>query len=224
MLHPCRHFTWCTVHRSPIGSVTVYRLDGLLSQSAILCPVLTVFFLSAYRFPRRQVRWSSTSITLRIFQFVVIHKVKSFSVVNEVDGISWNFIYFSMSQWMLAMWPLVPLNFLNSTCASGSSQFMYCWSLAWRVLSVTLLKVKWAQIYGTLKTYLAFFWDCNENGLVLLKEIVCNDKCVFLINSVNHFPASFCTPRLNLPVIPSISWLPSFAFQSPMKKRTSFWC
>ena len=49
------------------------------------------------------------------------------------------------------------------------------------------------------------FWDWNENGLMLLKEIVCNDKCVFLINSVNHFPASFCTPRLNLPVIPSVS-------------------
>ena len=33
-------------------------------------------------------------------------------------------------------------------------------------------------------------------------------------------PAWFCcTPRPNLPVTPGISWLPTFAFQSPMMKR-----
>ena len=32
-------------------------------------------------------------------------------------------------------------------------------------------------------------------------------------------------PRPNLPVTPDISWLPTFPFQSPMMKRTSFfWC
>ena len=41
-------------------------------------------------------------------------------------------------------------------------------------------------------------------------------------NSMSLFPSSFCTPRLNLPVTPGISWLPTFAFQSPMMKRTSF--
>ena len=41
-------------------------------------------------------------------------------------------------------------------------------------------------------------------------------------NSVSPFPASFCTPRPNLPIIPGISWLPAFAFQSPVMKRTSF--
>ena len=35
-------------------------------------------------------------------------------------------------------------------------------------------------------------------------------------------PTSFCTPRQNLPVIPDISWLPTFAFQSPIMKRRSF--
>ena len=41
-------------------------------------------------------------------------------------------------------------------------------------------------------------------------------------NSVNLCPASFCTPKPNLPVTPGISWLPTFAFQSPMMERTSF--
>ena len=40
-------------------------------------------------------------------------------------------------------------------------------------------------------------------------------------NSVSLCPASFCTPRPNLPVTPSISRLPTFAFLSPMMKRTS---
>ena len=35
-------------------------------------------------------------------------------------------------------------------------------------------------------------------------------------------PASFCTPRPNLPVTPGISRFPTFAFQTPMIKRTSF--
>ena len=43
-------------------------------------------------------------------------------------------------------------------------------------------------------------------------------------NSINLWPASFCTPRPNLPVTPDVSWLPSFAFQSPIMKRTSFLC
>ena len=34
-------------------------------------------------------------------------------------------------------------------------------------------------------------------------------------------PASFCTPRPNLPVTPGISWLPAFTFQSAIMKRTS---
>ena len=41
-------------------------------------------------------------------------------------------------------------------------------------------------------------------------------------NSVSLCPASFRTPRPNLPVTLGISWLSTSAFQSPMLKRTSF--
>ena len=44
-----------------------------------------------------------------------------------------------MIHWMLAIWTLDPLPFLNPAWTSGSSQFMYCWSLAWRILSIILL-------------------------------------------------------------------------------------
>ena len=41
-------------------------------------------------------------------------------------------------------------------------------------------------------------------------------------NSVSLCSASFCVPKANLPVTPGVSWLPPFAFQSPIMKRTSF--
>ena len=40
---------------------------------------------------------------------------------------------------MLAIWSLVPLPFLKPAWTSGSSWFTYCRSLAWRILSITLL-------------------------------------------------------------------------------------
>ena len=57
---------------------------------------------------------------------------------------------------------------------------------------------------------------CVESSLVLLEE------CVLLANFISLWPASFCTPGSNLPATPGISWLPTFAFQSPIMKRTSF--
>ena len=74
-------------------------------------------------------------------QFVVIHTVKGFSVVNkaEVDVFSfWNYLAFSMIQWMLAIWSLIPLPFLTPAWKSESSQWMYCWSPAWGILNVIL--------------------------------------------------------------------------------------
>ena len=44
----------------------------------------------------------------------------------------WNSLAFSMIQQMLVIWSLVPLRFLKPAWTSGSSRFMYCWSLAWR--------------------------------------------------------------------------------------------
>ena len=44
-----------------------------------------------------------------------------------------------MIQRMSAIWSLVPLPFWNPAWTSSSSWFVYCWSLAWRILSITLL-------------------------------------------------------------------------------------
>ena len=49
-------------------------------QSVVPCPVLTLASWSAYRFLKRQVRWSGIPISLRIFQFIVIHTVNEAEV------------------------------------------------------------------------------------------------------------------------------------------------
>ena len=46
---------------------------------------------------------------------------------------------FLLIQRLLAIWSLVPLPLLKPAWISESSQFTCCWSLAWRILSITLL-------------------------------------------------------------------------------------
>ena len=56
------------------------------NQSVVPCPVLTVASWPAYRFLRRQVRWSAFPILFKDFpQCVVIHTVKGFDVVNKAE-------------------------------------------------------------------------------------------------------------------------------------------
>ena len=77
------------------------------NQSIVPCPVLSVASWPAYRFCRRQLRWFSSPISLRIFQFVVIHRVKRFSVVHEAEvDFFFNSLAFSMIQQMSAIWSL----------------------------------------------------------------------------------------------------------------------
>ena len=58
----------------------------ILNQSVVSCPVLAIAFLSAYRFLRRQVKWSGTPISFKNFPpFFVIHTVKGFSVTNKAE-------------------------------------------------------------------------------------------------------------------------------------------
>ena len=77
----------------------------ILNQSVVLCAVLTVVSWPAYRFLRRQVRWSGIPIFWRIFQSVVIHTVKGFGIVNtaEVD-VFWTLL---LSQWSSRCWQFV---------------------------------------------------------------------------------------------------------------------
>ena len=75
-----------------------------------------------------------------------------------------------MIQQMLAVWPLVPLPFLNPACTSGSSWFMYCWYLAWRILRITLLVSEMRAIVSQLEPLLASSFFGSEMKTDLFKS------------------------------------------------------
>ena len=104
----------------------------MLNQSVFLCPVLTVASQETGK-----VVWYF-HLFKNFPQFVVIHIVKGFSIVNETEvDVFLEFLWFFYDPMDVGNWSLVPLPFLDSI--SRSSQFMYYWSLAWRILSINLL-------------------------------------------------------------------------------------
>ena len=140
----------------------------VLNQSIVPCPVLTIASWPAYRFLRRQVKWSGIPISKNFPQFVVIHTVKGISIISkaEVDVFFfWNSLGFSMTQQMLAILSLAPLPFLNPACTSVSCLVTYFGSLTRRILSITLFSI-WNEHYCPVAwTFFssALLWDWNEN-------------------------------------------------------------
>ena len=97
------------------------------NQSVVPCKVLIVASCPAYRFLRGHVRLSGIPICFKNFpQFVVIYTVKGFSIVNKAEVDFFGIPSFFYDPRMLAIWPLVPLLFLNTAWTSGISQFTYC--------------------------------------------------------------------------------------------------
>ena len=55
------------------------------NQSVVPCPVLTVASWPAYRFLRRQIRWSGIPVSLRIFHSLLWSKSKALVVVSKAE-------------------------------------------------------------------------------------------------------------------------------------------
>ena len=144
MIHPAQHFTWCTLNLSYISRATIYSLDRCLfllapvccSTSSSNCCFLTCIQISQ---EAGQVVWYS-HLLKNFPQFVVIYTVKGFGVVNkaEVDFFL-EFSFFFCDPTDVGNLISGSSAFSKSPWTSGSSQFTYCWSLAWRILSNTLL-------------------------------------------------------------------------------------
>ena len=130
-------------------------------------------------------------------QFVVIHTVKGFSILSEaeVDVFFWNSLAFSIIQQMLAIWSVVPLPFLDLAWTCGISQFMYCWSLAWGIFSITLLECevsrrtkrkgmgnRW-QIFCGLGDQI---WPCTAKEVSL--------SLTYSISTLGRWPCLFSIP------------------------------
>ena len=133
------------------------------NQSVVPCPVLTVASWPAYRFLKRHVRWPGIPIPFRIFHsWLWSTQSKAFGIVNkaEIDVFLELFCFF-----------YDPADVGNSifgssaiskpAWTSGSSRFMYCWSLACRILSITLLVCEMSAIVRL--EFLKFFpWNQHQ--------------------------------------------------------------
>ena len=84
-------------------------------QSFVQNLILTVASWHAYRCLRRQVRWYGIPIWLKIFHSLLWSTVKGFVLASKADvDVLWNSLLFCMIQWMLAIWCLIPVPFLNT--------------------------------------------------------------------------------------------------------------
>ena len=136
----------------------------ILNQSVRPCLVLIVASWLAYRFLRRQVRWSGIPISLRIFQFVVIHTVRGFDIVNEAEVdvfLEFScFVYGPMDGCTLISGSSA---FLSPACVSGGSQSLYCWSMEnfEHYFASFLIECNCVVVWTFFG--FAFLWDWNEN-------------------------------------------------------------
>ena len=136
------------------------------NQSVVPRPVLTVASWPAYGFLRGQVKWSGIPISLRIFQFIVIHTVKDFRVVNEaaVDVLLDFYCFFYD--------PTVVGNLISGSSASCKSS-LNIWKFSVHIpLKPSLKNFEhyFASVWDeyncvTVWTFfgIAFLWGWNEN-------------------------------------------------------------
>ena len=137
----------------------------ILNQSVVPCKVLTVASWTTYRFLRRQLRWSGIPISLKIFQFVVIHKVKGFNVVSEAEvDVFLEFPSFlcdpvdvgsltrssASSKSSLNIWKFLVHVLLKSSLENFEHYFVSVWDECSCVVVWTFFSI-------------AFLWDWNEN-------------------------------------------------------------
>ena len=117
------------------------------NQSVVPCPVLTVASWPAYRFLKRQVRWSGIPISQNFPQFIVIHTVKGFGIVNkaEID------VFLELSCFFHDSADIGNL-------ISGSSAFSKTSSNIWKFMVHVLLKPG----LENFEHYFSSVWDeCN---------------------------------------------------------------
>ena len=151
--------------------MTIYSLDVLLflfgtslcSMSSSNCCFLTCIQVSQ---EASQVVWYS-HLFQNFPQFIMIHTVKGFGVVNkaEVD------VFLELSCFFddpTGVGNLISGSsaFLKPAWTSGSSQFMYCWSLAWRIL--------WDECSCAVVSVL---WHCLSLGLEWKLQV--DDRLLF---------------------------------------------
>ena len=100
--------------------------------------------------------------------------------------------------------------------ATVSSRSYFCW--VYRASPSLATK----NIINLISVLTIWWCPCVDSSLVCWKRVFAMTSAFSWQNSISLCPASFYTPRPNLPITPGVSLLPTFAFQSPVIKRISF--
>ena len=156
--------------------MTIHSLDILLSQYEPVCCSMSssnCYFLTCIQISQEACQGVWYSHLFQNFpQFVEIHTVKGFCIVNkaEVD------VFLELSRFFDD-----PVDVGN--LISGSSVFLkfslniwtYCWNLAWRILSITLLACEMSAICSSLSILrhclsLGLEWKLNFSSPVATVE------------------------------------------------------
>ena len=142
----------------------------VLNQSVVPCPVLTVASWLAYEFLRRQVKWSGIPTSFKNFpQFVVIHTVKGFRVVSEIE------VYVLLEFSCVFYDPMDVGNLISGSSAFSKSN-LNIWKFMVHVLSKPGLENfehYFASMWNEFNCVIvwtffgiALIWDWNENTLL----------------------------------------------------------
>ena len=100
--------------------------------------------------------------------------------------------------------------------ATVSSWSCFCW--LYRVSPSLAAK----NIVNLILVFTICWCPYVEPLLCCWKRVVAMTSAFSWQNSISLCPASFRIPKPKLPVTLVVSWLPTFAFQSPITKRTFF--
>ena len=142
------------------------------NQSIVPHLVVNCYFLTCIQISQEtgQVLWYY-HLLKNFAQCVVIHTVKGFRIVNKVEiDIFMEFSCFISDPSEVGNLISNSSTFSKYSLPSGSSQFMYCWSLAWRILSKTFLAWEMNAIvptffgFGHIKGLKTTTTLCNQVG------------------------------------------------------------
>ena len=149
--------------------MTTYSFDVLLSQfwTSSWFRDSNCCFLTCIQISQKagKVVWYS-HLFKNFPQFVLIHTVNGFSVVSEAAvDVFVEFPCFLYDPVDVAIWPLVPLPFLNPAWTSWSSRFMYCSKSSLKDFEHYLASMWNECSCAVVWTFFGFavLWDWNEN-------------------------------------------------------------
>ena len=142
-----------------VSRVTIYSLTYCFPNLELICCSMSssnCCFLTCVQISKQtgEVVWYSY-LFKNFWQFVVIHKVKGFGAVNKA-GVD---VFLEFSGFIndpIGVGNLISdfSDFSISSLRIWSLWFTYCWSLAWRVLSITFLACEMSAIVRLFEHYL----------------------------------------------------------------------